>query len=380
MKSPDCSPNAPDGLLDDRAPVKVPFHPFPALHAHLSAFFAGACKKFFHCFDKALRILFSAQEAALSRQHRLAAPRNVRGDERAAGRGRLEQNVAHALVPAGQDHAVCPAVPGPRVLLKAVEADNALVGQLLYPVFHIVVEEAHEIEVDRLAVLRLDRLRGRKELFDALFLHQSYQIQEMDPVIFRRVRLHLMIAEVHARPVEQCDPVFAEDPPAQEFAGIFRIFKENGVRAFERLAVERACDEGGSLALEHRSQALNVHAVRDPEHPASKACVDVGLDRVGDRDVRPLFFQEPDVEADEPRLFHRIDAAAVELCLDHAAAHVREVVLVARKRRGDHDLSVLYKLRDQLPTELPEHIGMIRDDQIFHLSSSPAFAPVPPST
>ncbi len=303
---------------------------------------------------------------------RLAAAGDVGRDDRPARGRRLEQNVAHALVPARQHDAVAGGVKRRGVRPEAAEHGDPVADQRRDGGAVVVLEEADDLDPDAAAVGAPEPPGRLDELVHALLAHDAAQIEKADGRVRVRIRggsagigagTGGAAVEVYARAGQGDRPGGVGDAAAEKFHGVRFVLEEDGPCAAQGAAVHDRHKTRKTPPLKRRAEALDVRAAGDAQPAADRAGVDVRFDGVRDDEVGLLAADEPAIEAQKRQITRRIDAPAIQRRLDHAAAHRGEIRLAADKRRADRDAAQLEQRPDQLPPELPEHIGVVCDDE-----------------
>ena len=130
---------------------------------------------------------------------------------------------------------------------------------------------------------------------------------------------------------------------------------------------------GNAAALERGAQPLHIDTVGDAEPAAGVATVNIGLNGIGDDHVRMFVRDDPDIGTIQFRIPDRIHPPPFQRRVDHLAAHGPEIVdMLAKGNADDYPPAPFLQRRDQLPPKLPQHKGMVCENQnpLVHFDGS----------
>ena len=171
--------------------------------------------------------------------------------------------------------------------------------------------------------------------------------------------------------------------PLKKQRRIVAVFKKYPSRAAQCRPVQNCDQPGQAGALERRAQPLDIGAIGDSHHPACQTAVNIGLDGIGQHQIRPLRTEQLPIGAQRLEIRGGVDASAVYRCLQASATHAFKIFLMPHKRGADDHFIFFQKGGNELLPEPPEHIGVVCEHQYLHLVSflsRRSMAPVPPST
>ena len=217
------------------------------------------------------------EKAVLARDHGLAAAGRVGGDDRTAGRHRLEHGPRHAFAIRGQDvggarREMRPHIAGLRQVL-----DDALGTPRLEIAGRnrgrIAVHRSKQPEL-RLRIARAQLPRRLHVLVDALVAQQARDHQEGRRL--ERRRRAAVVGGVHPRAIDAEQPLaIGDDRAPPEFVEVVRILEEDAVGRAQARPIERARDlpgepagefaaagEGVAEAADHREHARHARQAR----------------------------------------------------------------------------------------------------------------------
>ena len=261
-----------------------------------------------------------------------------------------------------------------------MEVDDTVSNQLIDGLFVGILVEAHHIKCDLFAKLRLDGFRGGEKLVHALFLHDPAHKQEAAHAVILHGDIGILV-QIDASAGENLHLLGGDDVFMQEELSVLLVLKEHRSGLPQGAAIHHGHHARQHRFFKRRAEALHIGDIGNALGFAGAAHVDVGLDGIGDDQIRLDLVQHLAVGFQQLHVFEGIDAAAVDLCIDAAKSHSLQIVLVANERRAENDLMLLHQRLHQLLAEAVEHIGMIGCDQNSHfLLSTLCSSPVPPST
>ena len=189
----------------------------------------------------------------------------------------------------------------------------------------------------------------------------------MNCIVFRICHVRISI-EIDTRAGENGFLFGGNNLPLAEFCCICLIFKENGFGLAKRQLIENRDKLGKSLSLECGAQPLHIGTVGDTRHSAGDASVDIGLNGIGDHQIRLLVLQQLSICRKKLQVCLGVNAPAVNICFNAADSQGFEIIFMPNKWHTQDNFMGLHQLLDQLQTEAVEHIGVICNNQnLTHL-------------
>ena len=196
---------------------------------------------------------------------------------------------------AGQYHAISLGIKGSGILLKTVEPGDPRLAKLLHLVLISILIEAHQVQNEG-HTQAMKPPGGGKQLVHALLTHDPPQVQKAQRFIFG-VRRKRIFVKINTSAGQHRYAGRSHDPPLHKRLCIGIIFKQYMPRPLQRDFIQHRCQHGKALLLKRRAQPLDIGAVRHPCHAAGKTAVNIGLDGIGDHQIRLLPAQQLPVKS-----------------------------------------------------------------------------------